>query len=145
MLRDAFRLQTTRVQRQSDGTISLEGMRFEIPARLRHFRRVVVRYARWDLGRVDLVDPRTGTVLTPIYPLDRTANADGHRAAIDLDRGSDDDEPEDGPSPGGTAANGGSDKPLPPLLQWILDEYSADGMPPAYLPKQPHSKKGKQS
>ena len=145
VLRDAFRLQTTRVQRQSDGTISLEGMRFEIPARLRHFRRVVVRYARWDLGRVDLVDPRTGTVLTPIYPLDRTANADGHRAAIDLDRGSDDDEPEDGPSPGGTAANGGSDKPLPPLLQWILDEYSADGMPPAYLPKQPHSKKGKQS
>src|SRR5262245_44909196 len=32
-LRDAFRLETTRSQRQGDGTISLEGVRFEIPAR----------------------------------------------------------------------------------------------------------------
>ncbi|HJS95595.1 MAG TPA: DDE-type integrase/transposase/recombinase, partial [Solirubrobacteraceae bacterium] len=55
-LRDAFRLDTVRRQRQSDGTISLEGVRFEIPARYRHFREVAVRYARWDLGRVDLVD-----------------------------------------------------------------------------------------
>ena len=57
-LRDAFRLDTTRSQRQSDGTISLEGVRFEIPARYRHFRAVTVRYARWDLGRVDLVENR---------------------------------------------------------------------------------------
>jgi putative transposase len=49
-LRDAFRLETKRSQRQSDGTISLEGVRFEIPARYRHFRAVTVRYARWDLG-----------------------------------------------------------------------------------------------
>ena len=52
-----------RRQRQSDGTISLEGVRFEIPARYRHFRDVSVRYARWDLSRVDLVDPRSGTIL----------------------------------------------------------------------------------
>ncbi len=76
-LRDAFRLQTKRSQRQSDGTISLEGVRFEIPARYRHFREVTVRYARWDLGRIDLVDGRSGSVLAPIYPLDKTANADG--------------------------------------------------------------------
>ena len=57
-LRDAFRLEGPRRQRQSDGTISLEGVRFEIPARYRHFRDVSVRYARWDLSRVDLVDPR---------------------------------------------------------------------------------------
>ena len=69
-LRDAFRLETKRRQRRSDGTISLEGVRFEIPARYRHFRDVVVRYARWDLGRVDLVDPREGTILRPSIPLD---------------------------------------------------------------------------
>ena len=39
-LRDAFRLEANRSQRQSDGTISLEGVRFEIPARYRHFREV---------------------------------------------------------------------------------------------------------
>ena len=82
-LRDAFRLESKRIQRQSDGTISLEGVRFEIPGRYRHFREVAVRYARWDLGRVDLVDERGGTVLAPIYPLDKTANADGRRAAIE--------------------------------------------------------------
>src|SRR5271156_4040122 len=84
-LRDAFRLETRRIQRQSDGTISLEGVRFEIPGRYRHFREVAVRYARWDLGRVDLVDERNGTVLAPIYPLDRSVNADGRRAPVKPD------------------------------------------------------------
>jgi transposase InsO family protein len=45
-LRDAFRRQVKRRQRTSDGTISLEGIRFEIPARYRHFRDLYVRYAR---------------------------------------------------------------------------------------------------
>ena len=124
VLRNAFRLATKRSQRQSDGTISLEGVRFEIPARYRHFREVTVRYARWDLGRIDLVDDRNGTVLAPIYPLDKTANADGRRAAV---------EPAgiDVPSPERRRTAG----ELPPLLKSILQEYSATGMPPAYLPK----------
>ena len=84
-LREAFRLETTRRQRRGDGTISLDGVRFEIPARYRHFSDVVVRYARWDLSRVDLVDPRDGTILAPIYPLDRAANADGRRSVIEPD------------------------------------------------------------
>ncbi len=63
-LRDAFRLQARRRQRQSDGTISLEGVRFEIPARYRHFRDVSVRYARRRLaesGRAD-IRAQIGTV-----------------------------------------------------------------------------------
>ena len=62
-LRDAFRKEVKRRQRQSDGTISLEGVRFEIPGRFRHFRDVRVRYASWDLSHVDLVDHRNGTLL----------------------------------------------------------------------------------
>ena len=143
-LRAAFRLQTTRVQRQGDGTISLAGVRFEIPMRLRHFRRVTVRYARWDLSRVDLVDPQSGAILAPLYPLDRTANADGRRAAIDSDHGPD-DEPDDMTLDGDAPDDGGPDKPLPPLLKRILDEYSATGLPPAYLPKNTPSRKGKAS
>jgi putative transposase len=133
-LRKAFRHETQRRQRQSDGTISLGGVRFEIPARYRHFRDVVVCYARWDLGRVDLVDPRVGTILAPIYPLDRNANADGRRGVIQ-------------PEHNGVPAE--DDQPrkmeLPPLLKKILAEYSATGTPPAYLPKKPHSKKGNAS
>jgi transposase InsO family protein len=127
-LRDAFRLEATRRQRQSDGTISLDGVRFEIPARYRHFSEMTVHYARWDLGRVDLVDPRTLTILAPIYPLDRTANADGHRSPVEADRT---DMQADDSQPPRDA--------LPPLLKDILREYSATGMPPAYLPKTPRS------
>lgn len=133
-LRNAFRLETRRRQRQSDGTISLEGVRFEIPARYRHFREVTIRYARWDLGRIDLVDGRSGTVLAPIYPLDRTANADGHRAMI---------EPGITAMPSSERQRAASE--LPPLLKRILQEYSATGMPPAYLPKTSQEENGEPS
>jgi putative transposase len=133
-LRDAFRLETKRTQRQSDGTISLDGVRFEIPGRYRHFRDVTVRYARWNLGRVDLVDERSGIILAPIYPLDKSANADGRRAVFE---------------PGGTAVPPENRRrtagELPPLLKSILQEYSATGMPPAYLPKTPRSQNGEKS
>jgi len=126
-LRDAFRREVTRHQRRSDGTISLEGVRLEVPALYRDLRKVVVRYASWDLGRVDLIDARHGTVLAPLYPLDRTANADGRRAIVEP---ASHDEP--------TADNASSGE-LPPLLKKILAEYSATGLPPAYLPQKPHS------
>jgi transposase InsO family protein len=122
-LRDAFRLETRRRVRHSDGTISLEGVRFEIPARYHSLREVAVRYARWDLGRVDLVDERSGKILAPLYPLDRAVNADGRRAVI---------EPSNHPTPD----NGREPvRELPPLLRKLLEDYSATGMPPAYLPK----------
>jgi transposase InsO family protein len=127
-LREAFRLETRRRQRQSDGTISLEGVRWEIPARYRHFRDVVVRYARWDLSRIDLVDPRNGTSLAPLYPLDRTANADGRRAVV---------EPANSENPTPLSPASGD---LPPLLKKILEDFSATGLPPNYLPKKPDSK-----
>jgi putative transposase len=87
---------------------------------------VAVRYARWNLGRVDLIDERSGTILAPIYPLDRTANADGRRGLVEPDG-------IDMPPEHGQCGNGA----LPPLLKTILQEYSATGMPPAYLPKTP--------
>jgi len=129
-LRAAFRLEARRRQRRSDGTISLEGVRFEIPARYRHFQDVVVRYARWDLAQVDMVAPREGTILARLFPLDRTANAEGRRAII-------------GPVPEEVPATDRSrpQPELPPLLKQILAEYSATGLPPAYLPKTPSGEK----
>ena len=140
-LRDAFRLEVSRTQRQSDGTISLDGVRFEIPARYRHFRKVSVRYARWDLRRVDLVDPRSGTILAPLYPLDRKANADGQRLLFEPDASGATDRRRPGVRTAERRPARGR-RELPPLLKRILDEYSATGMPPAYLPKNPHPKKG---
>jgi len=118
-LTNAFRIEVKRRQRRSDGTINLSGTRFEIPSQYRHLRDVHLQYARWDLSRVDLVDPHNGVILCAIKPLDRSANASGQRrrltpAAIDM-------------------------SPLPPsgmapLLNQLLIEYSSTGIPPAYLP-----------
>jgi len=130
-LRAAFRRDVKRRQRRSDGTISLEGVRYEIPARYRHFRDVVVRYPRWDLSLVDLVDPREGTILARLFPLDRAANADGRRAVLDP-------RPEEVSASDSSRASG----ELPPLLKQILAEYSATGLPPAYLPKNPSHEQG---
>ncbi len=119
VLRDAFRIEVVRRARRSDGTLSLGGTRFEIPARLRQLSQVHVRYARWDFSRVDIVDARTGTILCPIKPLDKAANADGKRRRL------------------GPAATELSPLPptgMAPLLRELLAEYAATGMPPAYLP-----------
>ncbi len=121
-LRQAFRQEVARTQRQTDGTVSLEGVRFEIPGRFRHLERVTIHYARWDLGLVHLVDSPGGKLLAPLDPLDRAANATGERRALPLRER---DEGEDTPASGA----------IPPLLSRILSEYSATGLPPAYLPK----------
>jgi len=122
VLRRAFRAAAVRTQRRTDGTISLLGRRFEIPARYRHLDRVHVHYAGWDLSAVDLVEPRTAEILTPLYPLDKQRNASGRRRAILVAA------PASPPPP----ASG-----MAPLLAELLRQYAATGLPPAYLPKAP--------
>jgi hypothetical protein len=121
-LRRAFRRTITRCQRRSDGTLSLAGRRFEIPNRYRHLEKPHVRYARWDLRSVDLIDPHTQEILCPLYPLDKAANANGQRRTLEPTSQTDKT-----PAPPGTE--------LPPLLRKLLAEYAATGRPPAYLPK----------
>jgi hypothetical protein len=121
-LRMAFTAAARRSQRRSDGTISIEGTRFELPSRYRHLTRVTVRYASWDLAHVYMCDDRTGEVLCRIYPLDKHKNADARRRKR---------EPiESGVEPQGTCSGG-----MAPLLRKLIVEYAATGLPPAYLPK----------
>lgn len=117
-LRRAFRLRTTRTQRKSDGTVAVESVRFEVPNRFRHLERVTLRYARWDLSSIDLVDPRTDDVLAALFPLDKAKNADGRRRLLD---------PIGEPAP--PPAIG-----IAPLLKKLLADYAATGLPPAYIP-----------
>ena len=121
-LRDAFRLKQWRTQRKSDGTVRIEGGRFEVPSRFGQLGRILVRYARWDMGHVDLVDPRSGARLCPLYPLDKQANADRRRRRIGPPN-----PPSPEPAPQGAMA---------PLLRQLMRDYAATGLPPAYLPKQ---------
>ena len=118
-LRIAFTAQVLRTQRRSDGTFSLQGRRFEVPSAYRHFQRLNLRFASWDLGHVYLADPQTGAILRRLYPQDKAKNAVGRRApktpllpAPEL------------PEPG-----------MAPLLAKIIRDYATTGVPPAYVPK----------
>jgi transposase InsO family protein len=119
-VRRAFRLKVDRTQRHSDGTLSLEGVRFEVPSCYRHLDRLTVRYARWDLSHVDLWDDSLGVVLAPIYPVDREANADGFRRKL---------------RPVTDAPISPKPAAMAPLLRHYVEQHRQTGLPPAYIPK----------
>ena len=123
-LRHAFRCEVTRRQRQSDGTVSLESVRFEVPSRYRQLQTLHLRYARWDLRSVELVDPHTGDPLCPLYPLDKARNADAARRRVE-------------PKGDATPVAPTRAATTPPLLRTLIEDYAATGQPPAYLPE-PH-------
>jgi putative transposase len=123
-LRAAFCIQVQRRQRRSDGTVSLEGRRWEIPNAYRHLRDVHLRYARWDLSRVELLDGRSSAVLCALYPLDKAANADGARRAL---------------LPVGPDLSPLAPTTMAPLLRQLLAEHAATGLPPAFLPTPVHT------
>jgi hypothetical protein len=126
VLRQAFCADDRRTQRKSDGTISIDGRRFELPSRYRHLDQVTIRRASWDLRWVHLVDERTGAVLCRLYPLDKAANADGERRTLDA------------LAPASVTATPPAPA-IPPLLARLVAEQQGTGLPPAYLPKDERS------
>jgi hypothetical protein len=110
-----------RTQRKSDGTVTIEGRRFEVPNRYRHLSSFEVRFASWDLTQVHLVDERTGKVLCRLFPQDKTQNASGLRRPL---------EPVSAQPITTPPATG-----MAPLLQKLLEQQAATGLPPSYLSK----------
>jgi len=121
-LNKAFCRQVARQQRTSDGTVTVEGVRYEVPSRFRHLRRLMLRYPGWNRSRLWLVDGQTGAHLAPLLPLDKQRNASGGRALR---------QPIEKEIP---APNNPSEMPL--LLRRWLADYAATGLPPAYIPKE---------
>lgn len=119
----AFTASAQRVQRQSDGTLTLHGVRYEVPNRYRHLRRLQLRHASWDRSTAYLVDAHTDKILCRLYPVDLAANASGLRRLNDA--------VETMPAaPPPTASSG----EMASLLTQLLAEYAATGLPAAYLP-----------
>jgi putative transposase len=123
-LRVAFTCLQTRTQRRSDGTVSIGGVRFEVPSRFGHVKRIHVRYAQWDLARAYVCDAKTGDVIAPVYPQDKARNAELARRQKETPLGRTASTPEDH-----------APETMAPLMQKYLADYAATGLPPAYLPK----------
>ncbi len=125
-LRLNFARTERRTQRRSDGTVIIDARRFEVPNAFRHLDRVLVRYARWDLSQVHLVDEHSGKIGARLYPLDKAANANGIRRPLD---------------PLATRDVTGSGAPvtpatgIAPLLENLMAKQRATGLPPPYLPQ----------
>ncbi len=122
-MRFIFSIQEKRTQRKSDGSIRLKGKRFEIPSRFRHLKKLHIRYQSWDISEAYLVDERTEKLLARIYPQDKIKNSNAKRRTLD-------------PLPEVPPAEKDNSDPLPPLLRKIMADYSATGLPPAYIPKE---------
>ena len=71
-----------------------------------------------------LVDKRLGSLLATIYPQDKIKNANQHRRTLQS------------VSEHKMAGSQADSDPIPPLLQKLLSDYAATGLPPAYLPKE---------
>lgn len=121
-LRRAFRMQLSRKQRTSDGTLTVAGIRYELPSAYRTLLRPTVRVARWDLSSIDLVDPRRDVHLATLLPLDKERNADRRRRAL-ADA-----------SPGALVQPAAAPIGIAPLLRQYMADYAATGLPPAYVP-----------
>lgn len=123
-LRDVFRTEETRMQRRSDGTVTIGGVRFEVPDRLRHVQKLVVRYARWDLSKIDVIDEQTGKVMAPLYPLDKARNADARRSiragVLDAER---------------ATLSARSPNEMAPHLAALMSQHAETGLPPAFIPQ----------
>lgn len=121
ILNQSFCAQVKRKQRKSDGTFTLDGCRFEVPSQYRHMDELFVRYVRWDLSRVILVDQYSNICLENLYPQDKSANADSLRRGVNNREN----------IPKAETQKTG----ISPLLKDLMAEYAATGLPPAYLPK----------
>ena len=112
----------TRTLRRSDATVSVEGVRYQVPAPWRHLRELRLRVARWNLSRVELADAQHGQRLCTLYPLDKRAHAEGLRRRT-------------GPGSNEGGDNGPGDEHEPaPLLERILHDQAATGLPALWQP-----------
>ena len=122
-LRLAFTRRLKRTPRRSDATVTVEGIRYELPTRFAHLPAVILRSSSWDKRQMTLVDPDTDAPLARLLPQDKVKNASGMRRTIQAGN--------DAPAPDPSPAD-----PLPALLRKWLADYAATGLPPAYLPKE---------
>jgi hypothetical protein len=116
-LRQAFRMQVKRRVRRSDGTISVDSIRYEVPAPYHKLETVLVHYARWNMAHVHMVDERTGDAVARLLPLDKFGNSEGHRRSL---------EPRDSLPPAKIQG-------LPPLLEKYMTDFAVTGLPMPYI------------
>ena len=125
IIRFQFTVKASRVQRKSDDTVQIKGVRFEIPSPFRHVRRLYIAFKPSDLSMAYLIDQKTEECIGRIFPQDKTKNAEGYRRSMEPVWDAD----------AQTVSDGSTKEAIPPLLRKLLSDYAATGLPPAYISK----------
>lgn len=82
MMDRAFRHKITRQVHKGTGSVQVDGVRFQLPKAYRHLKSVVLRYARWNLSSIELVDSQSGVHVSDLYPVNKALNAMGRRGEL---------------------------------------------------------------
>jgi putative transposase len=130
-LKCSFRMQVTRTVRSTDATLTLDGVRFQLPECYAHMKTLLLRYARWDLGEAEIICPDTHKSVGTIHPLDKLANSFGARKEIEEKLQNIESEP----SNENEFLDLSTDH-LPPLLAQCLKKYSEKYPLGGYIPMQ---------
>lgn len=128
-LRRLFRRKATRRQRFEDHTISLEGVRYQLPKIVWGTDNITLAYASWNRDLVTIIDPETERELVDIFPVDRQGNAERLTSYVKRP-GAD--------SPEATRENEESQaliSQLPPLLAHLIEEHRMKWLAPGVVPK----------
>ena len=133
-LKRAFRVKVTRAQRQTDCTVTLDGVRFQVPQQYKNHESLILRYARWDLGEAEILCPRTSASLAVIHPVNLIYNAAAVRKPVERA----DDEDADCKNFVDTDNLLSLDdfENIPPLLARCLREHARTFESPGYIPLQ---------
>ena len=86
-------------------------------------KHMTIRYAAWELSTIHMVDPETSVILAPLYPQNKSANANGLRKQRQSTSGTK-------PQQQTLFFNETS-----PYLKKLMSEYAATGRPQGYIPK----------
>ncbi len=117
-----FRRTVTRNLRKTDGTITIDGVRYQVPQHLRHMHKLSLRYICWDSSYVTITDPDTKVDIVDIYPVNKTLNS--------IKRNRKDIGAADTPIKSDVSSSS-----VPPLLERLLNEYKQEtGNIAGYIP-----------
>jgi len=81
-LTKAFRISVTRRQRMTDHTITVDGVRYQIPQLYWNQINLRIAYARWDLSMIDIINDETGRPIATLRPVDKLRNAKTSRSEV---------------------------------------------------------------
>lgn len=121
-----LRQQITRKVHQGHGTISVDGVRYQVPTAFRHLQTLRIATARFERRMVTLIDSETGKEICDLFPQDKERNFE--LKSVDFNKELKKE------SSVAELCQDDIDPALPPLLQHLLKQERLGSISSGYIP-----------